>query len=90
MLDLVMTTQFRKDLKRINKRGKDLSLLKDVLQTLREEQAMEEKYRDHALTGNYIGFRECHIQPDWLLVYAINKEELILTASRTGSHSDLF
>ena len=76
MLDLVMTTQFRKDLKRINKRGKDLSLLKDVLQTLREEQALEEKYRDHALTGNYIGFRECHIQPDWLLVYAINKEEL--------------
>ena len=90
MLDLVMTTQYRKDLKRINKRGKDLSLLKDVLQTLREEQALEEKYRDHALTGNYIGFRECHIQPDWLLVYAINKEELILTASRTGSHSDLF
>ena len=90
MLDLVMTTQFRKDLKRINKRGKDLSLLKDVLQTLREEQALEEKYRDHALTGNYIGFRECHIQPDWLLVYAINKEKLILTASRTGSHSDLF
>ena len=90
ILDLVMTTQFRKDLKRINKRGKDLSLLKDVLQTLREEQALEEKYRDHALTGNYIGFRECHIQPDWLLVYAINKEELILTASRTGSHSDLF
>jgi mRNA interferase YafQ len=90
MLDLVMTTQFRKDLKRINKRGKDLSLLKDVLQTLREEQALEENYRDHALTGNYIGFRECHIQPDWLLVYAINKEELILTASRTGSHSDLF
>ena len=90
MLDLVMTTQYRKDLKRINKRGKDLSLLKEVLQTLREEQALEEKYRDHALTGNYIGFRECHIQPDWLRVYAINKEELILTASRTGSHSDLF
>ena len=90
MLDLVMTTQFRKDLKRINKRGKDLSLLKDVLQTLREEQALEEKYHDHALTGNYIGFRECHIQPDWLLVYTINKEELILTASRTESHSYLF
>lgn len=90
ILDLVMATQFRKDLKRINKRDKDLSLLKDVLQTLREEQALEEKYRDHDLTGNYIGFRECHVQPDWLLVYAINKEELILTASRTGSHSDLF
>lgn len=90
MLELIMTTQFRKDLKRINKRGKDLSLLKNVLQMLREEQVLEEKYRDHALTGNYIGFRECHIQPDWLLVYAVNEEELILTASRTGSHSDLF
>lgn len=90
ILELVMTTQFRKDLKRINKRGKDLSLLKNVLQMLREEQVLEEKYRDHALTGNYIGFRECHIQPDWLLVYAVNEEELILTASRTGSHSDLF
>ena len=83
MLDLVMTTQFRKDLKRINKRGKDLSLLKDVLQTLREEQALEEKYHDHALTGNYIGFRECHIQPDWLLVYSELPEKLLLNLSNT-------
>ena len=90
MLELVMTNQFKKDLKRVKKRGKDLSILKEVLQMLREEQLLEEKYRDHALTGDYIGFRECHVQPDWLLVYAISKEKLILTASRTGSHSDLF
>ena len=55
-----------------------------------EEKDLDAKYCDHALTGNYIGFRECHIQPDWLLIYLINHQELILTASRTGSHSDLF
>ncbi|MDD5955903.1 MAG: type II toxin-antitoxin system YafQ family toxin [Lachnospiraceae bacterium] len=90
MLDLIMTSQFKKDLKRIRKRGMDLSLLRNVLQTLREEKLLEEKYRDHALTGDYAGFRECHIQPDWLFIYAISYGELILTASRTGSHSDLF
>lgn len=90
MLELVMTSQFKKDLKRINKWGKDLSLLKQVLQILCEEKELGAKFRDHALTGNYIGFRECHVQPDWLLIYAIDKEDLILTASRTGSHSDLF
>lgn len=68
MLELIMTNQFKKDLKRVKKRGKDLSLLKEVLQLLREEQILEEKYRDHALTGDYIGFRECHVQPDWLLL----------------------
>ncbi len=90
MFDLVTTTQFRKDLKRIRKRGYDLAKLNDVLQTLQKEEPLNEKYRDHALTGDYIGFRECHIEPDWLLVYAINKSQLILTASRTGTHSDLF
>ena len=90
MLDLVTTTQFRKDLKRARKRGCDMSKLDVVLQTLLKEEALADKYRDHALTGNYIGFRECHIEPDWLLIYAINQGQLILTASRTGSHSDLF
>ena len=90
MLELAVTSQFKKDLKRIRKQGKDLNLLENVLQLLMEEQVLDIKYRDHALTGNYIGFRECHIQPDWLLVYMINHEELILTASRTGTHSDLF
>ncbi len=90
MLDLVTTTQFRKDLKRIRKRGYPLSKLNDVLQTLLQEEALDEKHRDHALTGDYIGFRECHITPDWLLIYAVDQGQLILTASRTGTHSDLF
>ena len=85
-----MTGQFKRDLKRIQKRGLELELLKNVIRLLLEEQTLDEKYRDHALTGNYRGFRQCHIQPDWLLIYAIDHNELILTASRTGSHSDLF
>ena len=90
MLDLVTTTQFRKDLKKLRKRGADMQKLDDVLQMLSAEKQLPERYRDHALVGDYIGFRECHIMPDWLLVYAIDKGKLILTASRTGSHSDLF
>ena len=90
MLDLVATTQFRKDLKKLRKRGADIRKLDTVLQTLCAEKILDEKHRDHALVGNYIGFRECHIAPDWLLVYAVDKGKLILTASRTGSHADLF
>ena len=90
MLDLVTTAQFRKDLKRIRKRGYDLSRLDDILQKLRAEEPLPEKNRDHDLIGDYKGFRECHIEPDWLLVYAVDKGKLILTASRTGTHSDLF
>ena len=90
MLELVTTTQFRKDLKRLRKRGADMKKLDDVLQTLCAEEPLSEKHRDHALVSDYIGFRECHVAPDWLLVYAIDKGQLILTASRTGSHADLF
>ena len=90
MLDLVTTTQFRKDLKKLRKRGADMQKLDDVLRMLCSEKQFPERYRDHALVGDYIGFRECHIMPDWLLVYTIDKGKLILTASRTGSHSDLF
>ena len=90
MLELVLTAQFKKDLKRIRKRGVDLALLDKVLDYLQREESLPMKYRNHALTGDYTGFRECHIQPDWLLIYAIDKGQLILTASRTGSHSDLF
>ena len=60
------------------------------METLVSGQELEQKYKDHSLKGNYIGFRECHIQSDWLLIYAIDDDKLILTASRTGSHSDLF
>ena len=90
MLDLVTTTQFRKDLKRLRKRGADLRRLDAVLQLLLAEQALPKKHRDHALTGDCIGFRECHVMPDWLLIYAVDRGRLILTASRTGSHADLF
>lgn len=90
MLELVTTTAFRKDLKLAKKRGYDLSLIEVVLDMLLEEQILPERYKDHALLGNYTGFRECHILPDWLLIYSINKSELILTASRTVTHSDLF
>ena len=90
MLTLHTTSQFRKDYKLAKKRGYNLSLLKEVLNTLLEGKTLDAKYHDHALTGNYLGFRECHILPDWLLIYAIDNGTLILTASRTGTHSDLF
>lgn len=90
MLELVTTSQFRKDYKRVKKRGYDMSLLETVIDTLLAEKSLAQRYRDHSLTGNYSGFRECHILPDWLLIYAVDKGHLLLTASRTGSHSDLF
>lgn len=90
MLKLVATGQFRKDYKRIKKRGYDIGLLEAVIDLLLNEQRLDESFRDHSLIGNYAGFRECHILPDWLLIYAVDKEKLILTASRTGTHSDLF
>lgn len=90
MLELVTTGQFRKDYKRLKKRGYDMKLLEEVITLLLNEHPLDERCRDHGLVGNYIGFRECHILPDWLLIYAADKEKLILTASRTGTHSDLF
>ena len=90
MLTLHTTSQFRKDYKLAKKRGYNLSLLEEVLNTLLDGKSLDAKYHDHALTGNYLGFRECHILPDWLLIYAIDNGTLILTASRTGTHSDLF
>ena len=90
MLNLVTTGQFRKDYKRVKKRGYDMTLLESVIDMLLAENILEDRYRDHALVGNYGGFRECHILPDWLLIYAVDKGNLILTASRTGTHADLF
>lgn len=74
MLELVTTGQFRKDYKRVKKRGCDMSLLEEVINSLQNEQPLEDRYRDHGLVGNYMGFRECHILPDWLLIYAADKE----------------
>ena len=90
MLTLRTTSKFRKDYKLAKKRGLDISLLEQVIDRLLEEKPLDKKHRDHALTGNYAGFRECHIQPDWLLIYAVDHDQLVLTATRTGSHSDLF
>ena len=90
LLELKKTSQFRKDLKRMVKRRVDIDLLDEIIQTLREQKPLDPKYRDHELAGDFAGFRECHIQPDWLLIYLKDGENLILTAARTGSHSDLF
>lgn len=74
----------------MKKRGKDLEKLKYVVNELANQRPLDEKYRDHELTGNYRNFRECHIVPDWLLIYRIEKGELTLALVRTGTHSDLF
>lgn len=89
-LKIVPSNQFRKDIKLAHKRGYDINRLKVVLADLADGKMLDVKYKDHTLTGNYSGFRECHIQPDWLLVYQIKEQELILFLSRTGTHSDLF
>ena len=82
------TSHFKKDVKRLNKRGKKFDVFKNVVDTLLSGNRLERKYRDHALIGEYKGARECHIEPDWLLIYELTNDELILI--RTGSHSDLF
>lgn len=87
---IVSSTKFRKDLRLAIKRGYNISLLEEVVQNLSSGNLLLEKYHDHALSGNYIGCRECHITPDWLLVYEISDNELLLYLTRTGSHSDLF
>jgi mRNA interferase YafQ len=90
MLTLKTTARFRRDYKLAKKRGLDLTLLETVIDTLLAEQPLAPKHRDHALTGDYAGFRECHVLPNWLLIYLVERESLILTAARTGTHADLF
>ena len=90
MYEVKFTSAFKKSYKLMKKRGLDLALLDDVIDKLRQGKTLEEKYRDHALTGNYVGFRECHIKPDWLFIYLIENDVLTLTLVDTGSHSDLF
>lgn len=84
------TSQFKKDLKLMKKRGNDLTLLEEVLNLLVDGKPLAEKYRNHTLTGDFVGCSECHIKPDWLLVYEYDEEILYLYLLRTGSHSDLF
>ena len=90
MRKLVATAQFRKDYKRIKKRGYDLTLLERVIDRLLHDEVLEPKYRDHALSGRMTAYRECHIQPDWLFIYRMEDDCMVLVAQRTGKHSDLF
>lgn len=85
-----LTTAFKKDYKQARKRGLNLELLDTIITALANGEPLAEKHRDHALTGNWNGFRECHIGPDWLLIYRIENGVLVLTLARTGTHSDLF
>ena len=91
MLKIRYRKQFKKDYKRAMKQpGHTSNQISFVIQLLASEESLPDSYRDHALTGNYTGFRECHIQPDWLLIYKVESDILTLTLTRTGSHSDLF
>lgn len=84
------TSQFKKDYKLAMKRGLDISLLEDIIAKLALGESLPEKNRDHALNGNWNGYRECHILADWLLIYKLEDNVLILTLARTGTHSNLF
>ena len=90
MLEVKLTSKFKKDYKLLKKRKKDLELLKEVVKKIAMQEPLDEKYRDHELVGKYKGFRECHVQPDWLLVYLLKEEKLTLPLTRTGSHAALF
>jgi mRNA interferase YafQ len=90
MLTLKAASQYRKDRKLAKKRGLDMDLLDAVIQSLLEEKPLGLKHKDHALVSNFAGYRECHIQNDWLLVDKIDRGQLVLTAFRTGTHSDIF
>lgn len=89
MLGVAFTSQFKKDIKRKRKQGAELAKIDEVITVLRSGEPLPERNRDHALSGTYRGHRECHIEPDWLLIYRIDSDLLVLTAVRTGSHSEL-
>ena len=88
--EIVSSTKFKRDLKLAIKRGYDMSLMNEVIEILANGNVLPERFYDHALNGNFIGCRECHITPDWLLIYELSNNELILYLTRTGTHSDLF
>ena len=89
-LILKQTSGFKKDLRRMVRRGADLSLLDEVVTMLLAREPLPVKYKDHPLTGSWAGYRDCHIEPDGILIYRIEEDQLVLLATRTGSHSDLF
>lgn len=84
------TSQFKKDLKLAKKRGKNIDLLFDIIELLAMDKSLDKKHRDHYLIGSFKNCRECHIEPDWLLIYEIIDDVLVLILNRVGSHSDLF
>ncbi|GHV36342.1 addiction module toxin, RelE/StbE family [Spirochaetia bacterium] len=88
--ELASTGSFKRDLKTIIRRGYDIGLLNDTVDMLLEGKLLPGKYKDHSLIGKWVGYRECHIAFDWLLVYKIDHNTLILTVTRTGTHSDIF
>ena len=89
MLDVAFTSQFKKDMKHKRKQGAELAKIDEVITMLRSGEPLPERNRDYALSETYRGHRECHIEPDWLLIYRIDSNLLVLTAVRTGSHSEL-
>lgn len=88
--EVKFTSQFKKDLKLSQKQGKDPEKLFEVIEKLANGETLDEKYRDHSLTGNYKGCRECHVEPDWLLIYEVIDDVLVLMLYRVGTHSELF
>ncbi|SMB85076.1 mRNA interferase YafQ [Desulfonispora thiosulfatigenes DSM 11270] len=90
MLKIRYSNKFKKDYKTLVKRGYNIKLLEEVLEMLCTEKPLPPKYKDHVLVGRYAGHRECHILPDWLLIYKIEDDMLTLSLTRAGSHSDLF
>ena len=89
-LQVIWTNRFKKDYRLAMKRGLDIELLDNVIRLLSKNKPLPIQYNDHPLSGDFEGFRECHIKPNWLLIYAIENNNLVLTLSRTGTHSDLF
>ena len=87
---IIWTTQFKKDYKLAIKRGLNITLLNDCIRMLAAGKKLPPKFRDHNLSGRWAGFHECHVEPDWLLIYLLDDTSLILVLARTGSHSDLF
>lgn len=90
MYEVKLTSKFKKDYKAIIKCGYDIELLNEVISLLAAGKQLPDKNKDHSLSSNWTGHRECHIAPDWLLVYRVDNDILVLTLTRTGSHSDLF
>ena len=87
---IILATRFKRDLKRVSKQGKDIDMLENIINVLANNKKLPTKNKDHALIGNYDGCRECHIEPDWLLIYKTDQQTKTLKLIRTGSHTELF